>query len=428
MFKNYLKIAIKVLLRKKFYTLVTLFCISITLSIVIILSSFIEHMEDTLPPKSKFNRVLNLIGLTVYSLNDNGSRNSTSDGQPTYHFINTYVKTMKTPELVSAHSYYEDNIDVIRNGKKSDFRIKYTDAEFWQITDFKFFEGKAFNEEHIKQKSKVVIIDEYTRDFYFSPKEKVVGKTITIKHENYKVIGVVQNVDEMKHFVSSNLYFPITINDRYLTKEHSGHGSTCMAFVLARNKKDFEKIKAEYQQVLRKLEKDIEGEYWYGHFGSYIERGYLSMIKPWIQTENKNIIRSIGLIISTILSIIIILYLLLPASNLANIQLNRIYERHDEIGIRKTFGASRRKLLIQFLIENIIIILLGTIIAILLSWIFIKVFNASGVVQASNIRLNGDVILFSLVIALFFALLSGLAPAIRMSKLQIATILNNEEV
>lgn len=423
MIRNYIKIALKVLLRKKLYTIITLFCISVTLSIVIIVSSFAEHVRDTVPPQSKFKLTMNLIGFTVYAEKD-GIRTQTSNYYPTYHFIDKYVKTLHSPLIVSAHSIFDDDIEVIRNDTKRSFRVKYTDAEFWQITDFEFTEGRPFTNDHVAQQARVVIIDMQTRDYFFPSGESAVGKSISIGDKAYTVSGVVRNVDELK-LVSSNIYFPITVSERYTQNSIRVENGNCAALVLAKSKKDFKKIKAEYQQMLRKLEKDIEGDDWFNHISSYIEPGYLSFIKPLIR--NPRAIEKAPYIVSVLLILFILLYLNLPASNLANIQLNRIYERHDEIGVRKTFGANKSNLVMQFIIENIIITLIGTVFALFITVIFILLFNASGIIPGIHLRINHNVLIFSIILAFCFALLSGIAPALRMSRLPIATILKNDE-
>lgn len=424
MIKNYIKIAWKVLLRKKLYTFITLLCISLTLSVVIISSSFVEHIWDTVPPQSKFDLTMNLIGFAVYH-EENGIRNQNSEGFPSYYFIDKYVKSLQSPLLVSAHSLLEDDLEVIRNDNKKGFRVKYTDAEFWQITDFEFIEGRPFNNDQVAQQERVVIIDMQTRDYFFSSDESAVDKYITISNKIYKVIGVVGNVDELRYLVSSNLYFPITINEKYASKDIRSYGGACAAFVLAESKKDFSTIRAEYQQMLRKLEKDIEGDYWYNHISSFIEPGYLSVLKSLF--DNPRITDKIPYIVSALLIFSILLYLMLPASNLANIQLNRIYERHDEIGVRKSFGASTSTLVMQFIIENIIITLIGTVFALLITAIFILLFNAGEVIPGCYLKINSNVLLFSIILSFCFALISGITPALRMSKLPITTILKNDE-
>ena len=64
----------------------------------------------------------------------------------------------------------------------------------------------------------------------------------------------------------------------------------------------------------------------------------------------------------TAIGVFILLVMLLPTLNLININVTRIMERSSEIGVRKAFGASSRTLVYQFIVENIILTLIGGII------------------------------------------------------------------
>ncbi len=81
----------------------------------------------------------------------------------------------------------------------------------------------------------------------------------------------------------------------------------------------------------------------------------------------------------------------------------------------------------QFIIENILVTLLGTAIALILSAAFFTILNMSNVLPGCRLRINGNVLLLSFVVALGFALLSGVIPARRISGLQITSILKGDE-
>ena len=111
-------------------------------------------------------------------------------------------------------------------------------------------------------------------------------------------------------------------------------------------------------------------------------------------------------------------FMLLPTINLVNINLSRILDRASEIGVRRAFGASSRTLIGQFLIENLVLTLIGAG----------DRPRARGRGAADLQRQRPDrarrscrstlrVFLYGLAIALFFGLLSGVYPAWRMSKL-----------
>ena len=73
-----------------------------------------------------------------------------------------------------------------------------------------------------------------------------------------------------------------------------------------------------------------------------------------------------------------LLFVLLPTVNLVNINVSRIMERASEIGVRKAFGASARTLVGQFIVENVLLTLIGGLIGLVLSLFVLRALNESG--------------------------------------------------
>ena len=92
-------------------------------------------------------------------------------------------------------------------------------------------------------------------------------------------------------------------------------------------------------------------------------------------------------------------------------------ERASEIGVRKAFGASARTLVGQFIVENIILTLVGGAIGFVLSFFVLRALTASGWIQYAQFQINARVFLYGLALAALFGLLSGVYPAWRMSRL-----------
>ena len=98
-------------------------------------------------------------------------------------------------------------------------------------------------------------------------------------------------------------------------------------------------------------------------------------------------------------------------------------ERSSEIGVRKAFGASSKTLVYQFIVENIILTLLGGLIGVVLSIIILKIINSENLIANLELSLNPTVLFIGLLICLVFGFLSGVYPAWRMSKLNVVTAL-----
>jgi putative ABC transport system permease protein len=112
-----------------------------------------------------------------------------------------------------------------------------------------------------------------------------------------------------------------------------------------------------------------------------------------------------------------LLFMLLPTVNLININVSRIMERASEIGVRKAFGASARTLVGQFIVENVILTLVGGAIGFVLSFFILRALTASGWIQYAQFHINFRVFLYGLAMAGLFGLLSGVYPAWRMSRM-----------
>jgi putative ABC transport system permease protein len=106
----------------------------------------------------------------------------------------------------------------------------------------------------------------------------------------------------------------------------------------------------------------------------------------------------------------------LPSLNLININLSRILERSSEIGVRKAFGASSWTLVVQFVVENVVLTLIGSLIGLALAVPVLAALNASGVIAYAQLSLNFRIFFQGLALAFFFGLLSGVYPAWRMSR------------
>ena len=127
--------------------------------------------------------------------------------------------------------------------------------------------------------------------------------------------------------------------------------------------------------------------------------------------------QSPGNLLRVLLLSLMLGFMLLPTINLVNINLSRILDRASEIGVRRAFGASSRTLSGQFLIENLVLTLIGAAIGLVLAGGVLRAFNISGLLQHTQLQLSFRTFLYGLAIAVFFGLFSGVYPAWRMSKL-----------
>jgi putative ABC transport system permease protein len=409
MLKNYLKIALAVLRRRKFFTFISLFGISFTLTILLVLTAFIDKVVGDTYPDAKRDRSLYIT--TIEETNNTGGMSS---GALSFYFLDHYAGSLKTPVKVGISSRFNGTNTYINN-KKIAVNYKYTNAAYWDIMEYDFLEGKPFTKQQTDNADKVAVISEDMKNEYFGDVPSVIGKYIEADNVKYRVIGVVKNEPITSYMTYSDIYLPYTVSKTDY-KDKSYHGSY-LGVLLAASSADVPKMQQEYEQMMHRVPlEDKQYTRQVSHAEPYIA--------AYVNTGNEK--QSGVILVLTVIVVFVFIFMLLPTLNLVNINITRIMERSSEIGVRKAFGASSRTLVYQFIVENIILTLMGGAIGLVLSFIVIQIINSANLIAHLELSINFMVLFVGLLICLIFGLLSGVYPAWRMSKLNVVTALKSQ--
>jgi putative ABC transport system permease protein len=406
MLRNYLLTAIAVLRRRPFFTAISLFGISFTLIILILVSAFVDNVIG--PNYPEVHRDRSLYVNYLRQINPKNQYQMTGPGS--YYFMDCFVGSLKTPEKIAISSSMGTTNTYINN-KKLSISIKYTNDAFWEVLQYDFIEGKPYTRQQIDNAEHVAVISEDTKKAYFGDVPSVVGKFIETDNVKYRITGVVRSVPVTMPISHADVFAPYTVSKSdYRT---TSYGGSYTAILLARSASDLPKIKAEYAAVVAKIP-PANKDY------SVIESTADTYFKSFTILAGGD---GASLILFTVLGILVFFIFFLPTLNLVNINISRIMERSSEIGVRKAFGASSRTLVGQFIAENIILTFFGALIGLLLSFIIIQVVNGSDLIANIHLSINFTVLGFALLACLLFGLLSGVYPAWRMSRLHVVTAL-----
>src|ERR1700733_2734649 len=233
MLKNYFKIAIAVLRRRKFFTFISLFGISFTLTILLVLTAFIEKVVGDNYPDRKRDR-----SLYIVRMEEEGKGNM-SNGALSFYFLDHFTKNLKTPINIAISSG-SSGTNTYVNNKKIAVGYKYTNAAYWDILEYDFLEGKAFTKQQVDNAEKVAVITQDMKNEYFGDVPSVVGKYIEADNVKYRVTGVVENVPVTSYLTYSDIYLPYTVSKSdYKNKDYGG---SFTGILLAPSKADVQKM------------------------------------------------------------------------------------------------------------------------------------------------------------------------------------------
>jgi putative ABC transport system permease protein len=282
------------------------------------------------------------------------------------------------------------------------------DAEYWKILDFTVLDGRLPSSEDVAQGRFLAVLNQSTAKKLFG-EARAVGQSIDVGGQNFKVVGVVR--DEMHVNAFSDLWVPVSTDPS--SDYRSQMWGEYTALFLARSKADIPAIQAEVARLATTVKFDDPKEFNQAFFWA---DGKLDFFARQLLGTHKQQDSGAWLLL-LVIGTLMLLFMALPALNLINLNTGRILERSSEIGVRKAFGASSRQLVWQFVVENILLCLAGSVLALAFAKGALLWLQTSGLIPYLQVHLNLAVFGWGLLLAVVFGLLSGVIPAWKMSRL-----------
>ena len=405
MLKHYILLATKVLLRRKFFTFISLFAISFTLLVLVIATAMLDHVFAPAAPETRQARTIG-----VHAARMTGPH-AGMNGYPGFKLLDRYARNLPGVEHLSMFTAAEGIASYV-NGRKIQSSLKRTDGEFWQILEFAFVEGGPYSTRDVDDAQLVAVINTATRRAFFGG-GPALGQTLEADGQRFRVVGVVEDVSEFRFVPFADIWVPYTTaRTTAYRNEWLGNFN---AIALATDRSALPHIRDEFNSRLLRVELDDPREYdtMVAPFGTKFEM----VARELHLFMDRNDTTPQAWKLELLLGLLSVLFLMLPTVNLVNINVSRIMERGGEIGVRKAFGASSRTLVAQFIVENVLLTLVGGVLGLALSSLVLRAFNESGVIKYAQLGVNLRVFAYDLLLALVFGLVSGVYPAWRMARL-----------
>lgn len=286
-----------------------------------------------------------------------------------------------------------------RAGKETDPNVLVVggDEAFLPLSDYDLSAGRNFTAEEVRRNAPVAILGQGVVDALFAPSESPLDRDVRIRNRRYRVVGVLAEQGAAFGMSQDNqAILPVgEIRARF-----SGPRTSFSVQIKAPGPEDMDALDDEVRGEMRALRGDLPGE---------PDSFRIARSDALIEQFNE------GISSVTLAALFLGLITLLGSSiGLTNIMLVTVTERTREIGLRKALGASSKTIRTQFLVEVVIIGLLGGLFGVVMG---IAVGNVvAGYLDAPFVLPLGWVVA-ALLLSGGVSLASGYYPARRASQL-----------
>ena len=415
MIKNYLKIALRNLLRQRFYSAINLLGLAVGVACAVLLYLYVQ---DEMSYDSHFKQADR-----IYRVEETMTQDGKQEPSMYTQWLLANQLESDYPEIQVATKML-NAYDLLLEYKEKRFyekEVKYVDEDYFKVFSHRFIKGDPTT---AIKKPKSIVLTQGLASKIFGQAEGVLNKTLLIESEPYTITGLIADVPENTHFEASAF---ISMNsfskDRQESLNIKSWASTSF----------FTYIKLKPNQSGKVLEKKLDKL-----AQTYINpAGKVYGMSATIQIRPLRDIRLYAMQVGEktsgtsqyiyILLAITFLVLLIAVINYMNLATARSVNRAKEVGIRKVVGSHRKQLIFQFLTESFLLVLFASILGIVLAEIVLPLFNnLTDKLLSLRALITTQNILYCFIMLLVIALLSGSYPAFVLSSFNPVLILKGK--
>ena len=280
-------------------------------------------------------------------------------------------------------------------------RVYGTTAAYFDVNNEKLATGRVFTEQEVQQRSRVAVLGDTVWEKLFS-RQEMTGMEIRLNSQRFTVVGTLEAKGESWHNPDDKIFVPLT------TAQERLFGADSLTRILAqmREAEDFDEALFDIEILLRRnhrLRADADNDFRVWRQGSYLAA---------IQDTNREI--------SNLIILIALVSLLVGALGIANVMLVSVTERTREIGIRRSLGATRSHVLVQFLTEAVVLGMVGGLLGVLGGATFNQFY------LGADAALSWNWVGYSFAICAGIGAIAGIYPAVRAAHQDVIEALRYE--
>jgi putative ABC transport system permease protein len=409
MIRNYIKVAIRNLLRQKGFSFINIFGLALGISCTALIGMWVNDELSY----DRFHNSYDKIYRITATLPELKVHAAVSSAPLALAF------TSEIPEVEDAVRITEPRRDLIAVGdiRFEEKNIMYADSNFFKMFTFPFIKGDR--ETALLNPDGVVITEAMALKYFGSTDviDKTIAKGATI--ENLTVTGVIANIPENSHlkfdFVQPMRNLARTSDD---LKKNVWDNFNFYTYIRLNDKAKQSKeaiadLEKKMQAIYKKNESVLKVSFVLQPLADiHLHSNFLADIPGHGNAQNVYIFMVVAVFI-----------LVVACLNFMNLATARAARRAKEVGLRKVVGAIRPHLMGQFLAESLVVALLSLVLALLIIYLVLPYFNTLGGKDLTLDFGNLNLIAGLLGITVLTGLLAGSYPALYLSGFVPATVL-----
>lgn len=392
MFKNYLKIAVRNMLKFKAWSFINLSGLAVGMAVCILVLLFVQDEISYDKYHEKADRIFRVAQGGEDFLNANTVFPMAPAMKAEFHEIENAVRLRKMEGVLVNYQnkYFVED------------RLFFADSTVFEIFSFPLLQGDP--KTALIEPNTVVLTEEMARKYFAA--ENPVGKILTAdlyndgKSADLKITGVLKNIPHNSHF---HFDFLVSFATQTDISDNWNNYQSLYTYLLLPEAASTNSLQARLPDFIKKYYPKWED-------GRYVLQPLTDIhLRSQLGAE---IEANSDIAYVYILSLIAVFILLLACVNFTNLTIARSTSRAKEVGMRKVSGALQGQLIKQFLIEAIALSFLALLFAILLAELFLPIFNAlSGKTLQIDYFDNWLLLAGFATIALMVGLIAGSYPA-----------------
>ncbi len=399
MFKNYIKIAFRNIMRFKVYSAINIAGLSIGIACFLAIFLYVRFESSYDNYHDDADRIYR-VATRIDDLRMPGNRNEFANiSAPAAPAIRESF-----PQIENAARFYRRSRLITSNSvlfRESNFI--YADQELFEIFDIKVLRG---NKDDLISRPYTVAITESLADKYYD-NENPIGKTIKVNDWSYEISGILKDPPRNTHFE----YNMIASMDRDVSAEFFWRSWTLTVFytyIKVRPDADISSLELAINTELKSKPEQLREKWTY--FFQPLKDIHLRSDLLY-EYQNPGNLKYLY-----IFSAIGVFVLFIAAINFINLSTARSTSRAKEVGMRKVIGARRKQLIRQFLGESILVSFLAVNTAFCLVWLSLPLLSSiTGIEYSGMDILDYKVISGLIILSVTIGIGAGIYPAFLLS-------------